>query len=167
MVTSYLYSLPVIPYRYWCFWTCSAKQLPEISANVANVGCPNSRYDSKVATGRKIKFQKHHGTWPFGRGTTLLGGLTITIVINQLLTGMILQVYIGSTLHPWFQWQMKILLEIPYKKIHLILVVTGILGGGYLQGIQSLHSGKTNMSVENAPIEHVFPSEACAYPCDV
>ena len=89
------------------------------------------------------------------------------MVTNHLLTGMILQVYIGSTLHPWFQWQMKILLEIPYKEIHLVLVVTGILGGEYLQGIQSLHSGKTNMSVENASIEHVFPSETHAYPFDV
>ena len=31
---------------------------------------------------------------PFGRGTTLLRGLTITMVINHLLTGMILQVYL-------------------------------------------------------------------------
>lgn len=94
MVTCYLYSLPVIPYRYWCFWACFAKQLPEYSANVANVGCPNSRYDSKVATGRKIKFQKSwylYGTWPFGRGTSLLGGLTITMVINHYITRMILQ----------------------------------------------------------------------------
>ena len=30
---------------------------------------------------------------PFVRGTTLPGGLTITMVINHLLTGMILQVY--------------------------------------------------------------------------
>ena len=30
---------------------------------------------------------------PFGRGITLLGGLTITMVINHLVTGMILQVW--------------------------------------------------------------------------
>ena len=29
---------------------------------------------------------------PFGKGTTLLRGLAITMVINHLLTGMILQV---------------------------------------------------------------------------
>lgn len=32
-----------------------------------------------METGRKIKLQKHHGTWPFGRGTTLLGGLTMVM----------------------------------------------------------------------------------------
>ena len=33
-----------------------------------------------------------HEVGPFGSGTTLLRGLTITMVINHLLTGMVLQV---------------------------------------------------------------------------
>ena len=35
---------------------------------------------------------------PFVRGITLLRGLTITMVINYLLTGMILQVYLNDHL---------------------------------------------------------------------
>ena len=40
-----------------------------------------------------------HEIRPFGRGTTLLGGLMITMVINHLLNGMILQVERIATPH--------------------------------------------------------------------
>ena len=40
-----------------------------------------------------------HGVRPFGKGpTTLLRGLTITMIINHLVTGMILQVGVPR---PW------------------------------------------------------------------